>query len=225
MCFIVVILVLWYASGFTCSFTHILQGNFTGTGAILGLPQCQWNNPEGCEYFSRLVPHHDKTQQSLNSVPGLDVCRIFYRPNFPNSAFSRSAYKEYRRKLCFNPLAWLVLLLALGCRAVKYVEPCHRYFWTHPYHGDIFSLTHWGRVMHIWVSKLTLLGSHNGLLPRWCQAIICTNAGILLTWNLGTKFNEISSEIHTFSFKKMSSGKWRPFCLSLNVLIEEMICW
>ena len=156
---------------------------------------------------------------------GSMYAKIFYRPNFPNSAFSRSAYKEYRRKLCFNPLAWLVLSLALGCRAVKYVEPCHRYFWTHRYHGDIFSLTHWGRVMHIWVSKLTLLSSHKGLLPRRRQAIICTNAGILLIWNLGTKFNEISSEIYTFSFKKMLSGKWRPFCLSLNVLIEEMICW
>ena len=29
------------------SFTHILQDYFTGTGAILRLPQCQWSNPEG----------------------------------------------------------------------------------------------------------------------------------------------------------------------------------
>ena len=27
-------------------FTHILQGNFTGTGAIIWLPQCQWSNLE-----------------------------------------------------------------------------------------------------------------------------------------------------------------------------------
>ena len=26
-------------------FTHILQGYFTGTGAIMYLPQCQWSNP------------------------------------------------------------------------------------------------------------------------------------------------------------------------------------
>ena len=26
---------------------HILQGYFTGTGAIIWLPQCQWSNPEG----------------------------------------------------------------------------------------------------------------------------------------------------------------------------------
>ena len=57
----------------------------------------------------------------------------------------------------------------------------------------------------------------------WRQAIIRTNAVILLTKPLRTNFSEISIEIHTFSFKemhlKMSSGKWRPFCLGLNVLI------
>ena len=84
-------------------------------------------------------------------------------------------------------------------------------------------LTHWGRVTHIWVSKLTVIGSDNGLSPGWRQAIIWTNAGILLIRTLGTNFSEILSEIHTFSFKKMhlkmSSGKWRPFCLGLYVLI------
>ena len=29
-------------------YTHILQGCFTGTGAIIWLPQCQWTHPEGC---------------------------------------------------------------------------------------------------------------------------------------------------------------------------------
>ena len=84
-------------------------------------------------------------------------------------------------------------------------------------------LTHWGRVTHICVSKLTIIGSDNGLLPRERQAIIWTNARILLIWLLGTNFSEILFESHTFSFKKMqlkmSSGKWRPFCLGLNVLI------
>ena len=45
----------------------------------------------------------------------------------------------------------------------------------------------------------------------------------LLIRTLGTNFNEILSEIHIFSFKKMflkmSSGKWRPLCFGLNVLI------
>ena len=72
------------------------------------------------------------------------------------------------------------------------------YTWELHYHG----LTHWGRVMHIWVSKLTIIGSDNGLSPGRHQAIISTNAGLLLIWTSGTNFSEISSEIHTFSFIK-----------------------
>ena len=83
-------------------------------------------------------------------------------------------------------------------------------------------LTHWGRVTHICVSRLTITGSDNGLSPGWRQAIIWTNAGILLIGPLGTNFSEILIGIYTFSFKKMhfkmSSGKWRPFCLGLDVL-------
>ena len=41
-------------------------------------------------------------------------------------------------------------------------------------------LTHWGRVTHICVSKLSIIGSDNGLSPDRRQAIIWTNAGILL---------------------------------------------
>ena len=84
-------------------------------------------------------------------------------------------------------------------------------------------LTHWGRVTHIGVSILTIIGSDYGLLPERHQAIIWTNAGILLIRTLGTNFSEIISKIHTFSFKKMHlktlSAKWQPFCLSLNVLM------
>ena len=66
------------------------------------------------------------------------------------------------------------------------------------------------------------LGSDNGLSPGRRQAITWTNVGILLIGPLGTNFSEMLIEIHTFSFKKihlkMSSGKWRRFCLGLNVL-------
>ena len=37
-------------------------------------------------------------------------------------------------------------------------------------------LTHWGRVTHIYVSKLTIIDSDNGLSPGRRQAIIWTNA-------------------------------------------------
>ena len=57
------------------------------------------------------------------------------------------------------------------------------------------ALTHWGRVTHIYVSKLTVTGSDNGLSPDRRQAIISTNVGILLTEPLGTNFSEILIEI------------------------------
>ena len=81
-------------------------------------------------------------------------------------------------------------------------------------------LSHWGRVTHIWVSKLTTIDSDNDLSP-----------GHYLNqcWNfvnpLGTNFSENLIEIYTFSSKKMahfkmSSGKWRPFCLGLKPKFE-----
>ena len=86
----------------------------------------------------------------------------------------------------------------------------------------IAMLTHWGRVTHICISKVTITGSDNGLSPGRRQAIIWTDAEILLIGPLETKLNEILIKIHPFSFKemhlKLSSGKYRPFCLGLNVL-------
>ena len=90
-----------------------------------------------------------------------------------------------------------------------------------------FSLTHWGRVTHICVVNLIIIGSDNGLSPGWCQAIIWTNAAILLIGHLWTNFSEILIEIRRFSFEnmclKVSSAKWQPFCLGLNVLTPFML--
>ena len=47
-------------------------------------------------------------------------------------------------------------------------------------------LTHWGQVTHICISKLTIIGSDNGLSPGWHQAIIWTSAWILLIGPLET---------------------------------------
>ena len=66
--------------------------------------------------------------------------------------------------------------------------------------------THWGRATHISVSKLPIVDSDNGML---------------LIGPMGTKFSEVLIKLCTFSFQKMhlkmSSGKWRSFCLGLNV--------
>ena len=74
-------------------------------------------------------------------------------------------------------------------------------------------LTHWGRVTHICVSKLTWPAPSHYLNQWW----------IIVNWTLGTNFSEILIEILIFSFKKMrlkvSSAKRRPFCLGCSVLI------
>ena len=75
---------------------------------------------------------------------------------------------------------------------------------------------------HVYVCKLTIIGSDNGLSPSRRQTIICTNAWILFIGPLGTNFNEIFIEIDVSSYKemyvKMSSGKGRRFGPGLNFL-------
>ena len=93
-------------------------------------------------------------------------------------------------------------------------------------------LTYWGRVTHICVSKITIIGSDNGLSPGRRQATIWTSVEILLIGPSGTNFSEILIEIYTFSFKKMHfkmlSGKLAailslPQCV--NTLRPELNDW
>ena len=131
--------------------------------------------------------------------------------------------------LCLIPL----LIHAVKSTNLRHVLVWHSFMWdiiTNSYLSPAWTisvkevlLTHWGRVTRICVSKLIIIGSDNGLSPDRRQAIIWTNAMILLIEPLGTNCSEILIEIHIYSFKKMhlkmSSGKWRPFCLGLNVLL------
>ena len=91
----------------------------------------------------------------------------------------------------------------------------------------VIGLTHWGRVMHICVGKLSIIASDNGSSPGRRQAIIWTNAVILLVGHLGTNFSENWNGIETFSIKemhlKMSSAKWRLFGLGLNELSNGLL--
>ena len=64
--------------------------------------------------------------------------------------------------------------------------------------AEAFPKTHWGRVTHICVGNLTIIGSDNGLSSGRRQAIIWTNVGILLIAPLGTNFSELLIEIQTF---------------------------
>ena len=143
---------------------------------------------------------------------------------------ARKTWKNWKGKLSRSRMhlewRWCIFLLTAiiarvlnGCTDRKLKNTCACNSMTHDNH---LPLTHWGPVTHICVSKQTIIGSDNGLSPGRRQAIIWTNAGILLIGTLGTNFSEILIKILIFSFKKMglkvSSAKWRPFCLGLNVL-------
>ena len=92
--------------------------------------------------------------------------------------------------------------------------------WLHSNH-----ITHWGQVTHIYVSRLTITGSDNGLSPGRRQAITWTNAVMLFNWTLRNKFKWIHNRNLYISIQEnvfeMSYRKWRPFCLGLNVLIHR----
>ena len=75
------------------------------------------------------------------------------------------------------------------------------------------------------LTKLTIIGSDNGLSYGRRQAIIWTSGWMLLIGSLGININGIWREIHAFSLKNMHlknpSAKWRPFCLGLSVLMTK----
>ena len=80
---------------------------------------------------------------------------------------------------------------------------------------------------HISVSKLTTIGSDNGLSSGRRQAIILTNAGILVIGPFGINFSDNLIEINAFSFIEMhltmASAEWRLFRRGLNELNENFL--
>ena len=125
-------------------------------------------------------------------------------------------------------MGWIYLSISVLQRLHRWGLEKVKYFYVTLYDGcynwPLLVLTHWGRVTHICVNELNIIGSDNGLSPARRQAIIWTNTGIFIVRPLGTNFSEILFEIHIISFKKihlkMSSGKWWPFCLNVLKLIH-----
>ena len=115
---------------------------------------------------------------------------------YVNSTLSRPPY-----------IVTCILFLVVSCSCLvpllSYCPVC----WQSPVYN--VPLTHLGRVMHICVTKLTIIGFDNGLSPGRCQANIWTNDGKLLIGPWGTF--EVT-KMHL----KVSFAKWRPFCVSLS---------
>ena len=106
------------------------------------------------------------------------------------------------------------ILTIISAEFLIWTDACRRAF--------VHAFTHWGRVTHICVGNLAIIGSDNGLSPGRRQAIIWTDAGILLIGPLETNFSEMWIGIQTFPLRKIHlkklSAKWRLFCVGLNVL-------
>ena len=95
-------------------------------------------------------------------------------------------------------------------------------------------LTHWGRVAHICVSKLTIIGSDTGLLPGRRQTIIWTDAAILFIRTLGTIFSEIVSK-NSYIFIRENAFEYvvcemlailsRPQCVDTEFLGPPWLTW
>ena len=83
-------------------------------------------------------------------------------------------------------------------------------------------LTQRGRVTHICVIKLTIIGSYNGLSPGRHQAIIWTNAGKLLIGPLGTTSMKFYSEFKLFHSRKCI---WKCSLENGIHFVSASMCW
>ena len=92
-------------------------------------------------------------------------------------------------------------------------------------------LSHWDWKTHLCVKQLTIIDSYHGLSPGRCQVMNWTNTDLLSIAPLRMNFsdvqiflfkNETEFSLSFHSFKKtrlkISSPKWRPPCLGLDVL-------
>ena len=158
--------------------------------------------------MSAMICHHRKSCKSNNHMSLLHL-------------HNKNDYGGDKVCLCT-----VVVLLQL---LVPSLMHWYRYKMTHwDMYFVYYALTHWGRVTHICDSRSTIIGSDNGLSPGRRQAIIWTDAGILLIGPLETNLSEIFIGIYTFSFKKMhlemSTWKLRSFfCFGLDVLSCHII--
>ena len=127
----------------------------------------------GCSSFSlcRGVTHDYRKQ----SIPGLmsEVCRhcdgqVLVPTNKQKCVFDFKSSAK-RRVSVFQ------------IKVIRYITLIF-YWWS----SVELTLSHWGRVTHLCVGIVTIIGSDNGLSHDRRQATIWTNAGILFIGPLGT---------------------------------------
>ena len=133
-----------------------------------------------------------------------------------NSLYTCAMYRKIAKII--NRMSWYKFL----CRPLGLNSMWGMSVWNQ---GDSCVLFNSLRPSDTYMRRQTIIASDNGLSPGWCQAIIWTNAWMLIG-PLETNFSEILIAIRTSSLKKKRlkmSSKWRPFCLCLNVLKIQVI--
>ena len=89
----------------------------------------------------------------------------------------------------YNLSGWIKVMALLSTGNKSLLQLMMNQFTDAQMHHSV--LTHWGSVMHIYVNELTVIGPSNGLVPSQHQAIVWTNAELLLIVHTGTNFSEI----------------------------------
>ena len=84
--------------------THILQGCFTGTGAIIWLPQCQWSNPEG--YGQRCCMNPQRTDDITTNKPKHNITIHYVHILWVSYSVYRFSTELLSQNLPIYSLSW-----------------------------------------------------------------------------------------------------------------------
>ena len=144
--------------------------------------------------------------------------KLFLKPSWPYSAsivfiwwfvlkwrylfnMASSLYIDFNIVILYLYMyTWCHLLMTVLLQNYTKIMTCRNTYFVP---NEIKQLTHWGRVTHICIDDLSIIGPDNGLSPGRRQAIIWTNAGILLIGPCRTNLSDILIGIQIYSFKKM----------------------
>ena len=107
------------------------------------------NNPKFSVY-------HVHIEGLMQERPGLAFSQNHHLPDSKNFEILWSAYMKYRRKICPNPLARLVVLLAPGRRAVGNGEPWRR-------NSSVLTME-----LRLSCTNPSILQLHGNLVLHWC---------------------------------------------------------
>ena len=109
------------------NFTHILQGYFTGTGAITWLPQCQWSDPEGYTFMVMHIMIVRYSWELRKSSKQIHDEKVIFRMLIPGSHSFLDRYPIcvwYIRPVTGYSKTGRIYHTQIGYRSRNECEPC-----------------------------------------------------------------------------------------------------